>query len=142
MRKPVANLLALGTGLVTCCGLIFAHHGTSVTYQTDKTITVKGVVTEWVFSYPHPQIYFDVKGEHGEVQHWGSELAPTPLMMKKMNVGWTRDSIKPGDQISLTCNPHKVATSNVCLAKQIVINGKELPLVNLNPPTAEPAPTQ
>lgn len=143
MRENWAQVLVLGTGLLAVCGFAFAHHGTSVTYQTDKTITVKGTVTEWVFSYPHPQIYFDVKGEHGEIQHWGSELGPTPLMMKKMNVGWSKDSMKPGDQITLTCNPHKVTSSNVCLAKQIVINGKELPLLNGNPPpTAEQPPTQ
>ena len=77
MRENWAQVLALGTGLLAVGGFAFAHHGTSVTYQTDKTITVKGTITEWVFSYPHPQIYFDVKGEHGEIQHWGSELGPS-----------------------------------------------------------------
>jgi hypothetical protein len=142
MQNSLWKLLTLGVGLFTVCGLTFAHHGTSVTYQMDKVITVKGTITEWVFSYPHPQIYFDVKGENGETQHWGSELGPTPLMMKKMNAGGTRDSMKPGDQLTLTCNPHKVTTSNVCLAKHIVINGKELPLGNGNPPNAEPPATK
>jgi Family of unknown function (DUF6152) len=114
----------------------FAHHGTSVTYQNDKTIVLKGTVTEWDFINPHPQIYFDVKDESGNVQHWGSELGPTPLMMKNMKVGWTRESMKPGDQITLTCNPHKLATATACLAKEIVINGKTIPL-SAAPPTQQ-----
>ena len=43
-------------GLLLICAPIFAHHGTSVTYQTDKTITISGTVTEFSFSYPHPQL--------------------------------------------------------------------------------------
>jgi hypothetical protein len=107
---------------------LFAHHGTSVTYQLDKTITLSGVVTEWAFSYPHPQLYFDVKDDKGNVQHWGSEFGPTPMMMKNMHVGWSRESIKPGDQVTITCNPHKLATANVCLCKELIVNGKKLPL--------------
>src|SRR5262245_32244107 len=78
-----------------------AHHGTSVTYDVTKTITLNGTVTEFSYSYPHPQLYFDVKDANGTVQHWGSEFAPTPLMMKNMNVGWSKDSIKPGDTVMI-----------------------------------------
>ncbi len=105
---------------------VFAHHGTSVTYQTDKTITLTGTVTEWSFSYPHPQLYFDVKDADGNIQHWGSEFAPTPLMMKDMHVGWSRDSIKAGDTITITCNPHRVTGSTACLAREIIVNGKKM----------------
>ena len=61
-----------------------AHHGSSISYQLDKTITLDGIVTEWDYRNPHPQIYFDVKDDQGRVTHWVSELLPTPLMMKNM----------------------------------------------------------
>jgi len=128
--------------LMTCivAGVItgvpaFAHHGTSVTYQTDKTITMTGTVTEFSFSYPHPQLYFDVKDAEGNLQHWGSEFAPTPLMMKNMNIGWARDTIKPGDTVTITCNPHRVAGSTACLAKELIVNGKKLTVGMGRPPT-------
>jgi hypothetical protein len=133
MNRPVSCLI-LGTVLLTGVSL-FAHHGTSVTYQTDKTIILSGVVTEFAFAYPHPQLYFDVKDDKGNVQHWGSELAPTPLMMKNMHVGWSKESIKPGDQVTITCNPHKLSTANVCLCKELIINGKKLPLGPANQQT-------
>ena len=72
-----------------------AHHGSNVSYQLDKTITLTGAVTEWEFVNPHPQIYFDVKNESGEVAHWAAELLPTPSMMKNMQVGWSRTTMKP-----------------------------------------------
>jgi hypothetical protein len=107
---------------------VVAHHGTSVTYDTSRTITVSGTVTEWVFGFPHSQIYFDVLDASGTVTQWGSELAPTPSMLRNLNIGWTKDSIKRGDKMTLTCNPHKDPAATACLARQIVVNGKLLPL--------------
>jgi hypothetical protein len=53
------------TGLAVAVAItgvtLAAHHGTSITYFVDKTITLEGVVTEFVYGYPHPQVYFDVK---------------------------------------------------------------------------------
>jgi len=117
---------------------VLAHHGTSVTYQNDKTITMTGTVTEFSFSYPHPQLYFDVKDANGNVQHWGSEFAPTPLMLKNMHAGWSRDAIKPGDSLTITCNPHKVPGSTACLAKELIVNGKKL-VIGGPPPGQEQA---
>jgi hypothetical protein len=128
MKSKLVKLLALSVGLLLVCATMFAHHGTSVTYQVDKTITLTGTVTEFAYVYPHPQLYFDVKDDKGVVQHWGSEFGPTPMMMKNMHVGWSRESIKPGDTVVITCNPHKVATATACLTKDLIINGKKLPL--------------
>jgi hypothetical protein len=119
----------IGAVILSSAGLpTEAHHGTSVTYDTSKTITVSGTVTEWVFGFPHSQIYFDVLDPSGTVMHWGAELGPTPSMMKKLDVGWNKDSIKAGDKLNLVCNPHKVPGSTACLSKEIYINGKLLPL--------------
>ena len=122
------KLMVLAAGLTVASAPLFAHHGTSITYQIDKTITVTGVVTEWVYAYPHPQLYFDVTQENGTVKHWGSEFGPTPLMMKNANLGWSKTSIKPGDTVTMTCNPHKVPDATACLVKELIINGKPRPL--------------
>jgi hypothetical protein len=130
MKNYWTGLAALILGALLSCTSLFAHHGTNVSYQGDKMITLSGVMTEWSFSYPHPQLYFDVKGENGEVEHWAAELLPTPIMMKSYGVGWSKEAIKPGDQITLGCNPSKVPGAKVCLAKKLMINGKEMPLTN------------
>jgi len=105
-----------------------AHHGSNISYQTDKTITLDGVVTEWDYRNPHPQIYFDVKDKDGTVAHWAAELLSTPLMLKNLNVGWSRTTVKPNDHIVLVCNPSRVAGAKACLAKELTLNGKSWPL--------------
>ena len=64
MKSKLACFCALSAGLLLLSTALLAHHGTSVTYQVDKTITLNGTVTEWAFAYPHPQLYFDVKDEN------------------------------------------------------------------------------
>ena len=128
MRIRLVSFMALAAGLAMVSAPLFAHHGTSITYQVDRTITVNGVVTEWVYAYPHPQLYFDVKCETGKVEHWGSEFGPTPLMMKNLNIGWGKNSIKTGDTVKMTCNPHKVPGATACLVKELIINGKVMRL--------------
>ena len=105
-----------------------AHHGTSVTYQTSRTITLQGTAVEFAYVNPHPQLYFDVKDSNGKTQRWGAEFAPTPLMMKNMKAGWTRNSIKAGDDIVIVCNPHRVADATACLLKELTVNGARLQL--------------
>ena len=126
MKIKLASFIALS--LVVLSAPLFAHHGTSVTYQVDKTITISGTVTEFSFSYPHPQLYLDVKDANGNIQKWGTEWGPTPAMLKNLNVGWTRNSIKPGDQATIVCNPHKVAGATACLLKELTINGNKMKL--------------
>jgi hypothetical protein len=106
----------------------FAHHGSSISYQLDKTITLEGTVTEWDYRNPHPQIYFDVKEKDGPVAHWATELLPTPLMLKNLNVGWSRTTIKPNDHVIVVCNPSRVAGAKACLLKELTINGKSWPV--------------
>ena len=43
-------------------GLVSAHHAV-VGYDRKKTVTMKGVVTEWRWRNPHAFLVFDVKDE-------------------------------------------------------------------------------
>jgi hypothetical protein len=128
MAQRNFHIFSVLTALLATALSAVAHHGSNVSYHTDQTMTIAGTVTEWEFINPHPQIYFDVKTETGEVVHWAAEVLPTPLMMKNMKVGWTRTTLKPGDQIVLVCNPSRVAGAKACLARELKINGKDWPI--------------
>jgi hypothetical protein len=105
---------------------LFAHHGTSISYDSTKPITLKGVVTEFVFLNPHAQLYFDVKEADGKVVHWGGELNSPGNLRRD---GWSKETFKPGDQVMLTLHPSRAGTpvGNVDRSKPVVVNGKELP---------------
>ena len=50
LRVPLF-VVAVAT-LTLACVPLFAHHGTGVAYETEKTVTLKGVVTEWIWANP------------------------------------------------------------------------------------------
>jgi hypothetical protein len=104
----------------------FAHHGTGASYDQSKLVTLTGTVTEFVFSNPHAQLFFEVKDSSGKVVSWGAELQ-SPGNLRR--AGWTKTTFKPGDQITLSVNPSKAGTPIGVLdrAKPVVVNGKPLP---------------
>jgi hypothetical protein len=112
-------LLAVVFGLSAS---VSAHHGNSA-YDESKPVTLKGVVTEFDWVNPHTQIYFDVKDGKGRVAHWGCEtLSPGKLS----RAGWTKDSVKAGDQITITMVVAKTGSPVGFLQKVVFADGREL----------------
>ena len=115
-RRLVISLMVM-----TMTTGVLAHHGTSITYEMDKTITVTGTVDEFDFSYPHPSLFVSVPNEKGQVVKWGVEFLPTPAALKQL--GWNRSSIKMGDKVVMGCHPSK-SGKPVCALQSLTINGK------------------
>ena len=68
IKSPIAL-----AGLLVFSASLFAHHGSRVSYDLTKQVTMKGVVTEYQYQNPHIYIMYDVKDESGSVAHWGVE---------------------------------------------------------------------
>ena len=107
---------------------VSAHHGTSG-YDMDKVITLNGTVTSFNWSNPHCLVRIDVKDSKGDVKDWVVELAAPTLMTRN---GWTRDSLKPGDEVVAETHPAKNgATTGLSGAStsilKFVVNGRALP---------------
>ena len=103
---------------------LFAHHGTNISYDHGKPMTLKGTVTEFVWKNPHAQLYFDVKDEAGNIVHWAGELNSPGVLSGQ---GWTRKMFVPGDEITLSVFPSKAGApvGVVDRSKPITSNGKE-----------------
>jgi len=122
MSKAFGRLLGAVILVLLVSGLTRAHHGNSA-YDESKPITLKGVVTEFDWVNPHTQIYFDVKDATGHVAHWGCEtLSPGRLI----RAGWTKDSLKAGDQITITLVAAKTGAPVGILQKLVFADGREL----------------
>src|SRR5579872_4253623 len=108
------------TLLVT--SVVSAHHGLAA-YDMSKSVTVKGTVTEFSFINPHTAIYLDVKGDKGSTEKWMVE-ADSPNNLAR--AGWTRNTIKTGDEISVVGNQMKDGSKILRLQKILLSDGKEL----------------
>ena len=76
---------------------VHAHHGTNL-YDMTKPVLLKATITKFEWGNPHNQIFFDVTDDKGEVVHWVTSTEPPSAMSEK---GWTRKSLKTGDQVSV-----------------------------------------
>ena len=106
-------------------GTMFAHHGTNISYDNKKEVTLTGTITEFQWSNPHAQLYFDVKDASGKVVGWAAELNSPGVLSRE---GWKRTMFKPGDVVTITLNPSKAGTpvGNTVRSKPILVGGKEV----------------
>ena len=112
--------------VVTYAGSVstFAHHGGGVEYHMDQTLgPISGTVVRFNFAFPHPQIFFDLTNENGNVVRWAAVMRLSPVALRQR--GWTRDSLKPGDTLSVTYSPHRTAPT-VGFARRIEVNDEFL----------------
>jgi uncharacterized protein DUF6152 len=103
MKARLVTSSALFVLLLVAGAPLVAHHG-NVAYDEQHPITIAGNVTEFVWSNPHCQIYLDVKDQKGSVVGWSVESQSPGILRRN---GWSRDSIKPGDHITVTLVPAK-----------------------------------
>jgi len=124
MNSRLLIVAVVTGGLLVVARPIFAHHAQSY-YDRDQQVTFSGTVTEYAFANPHVQIHFDVKDENGTVTSWTAESGPPQRMYR---VGWTKNSLKPGDQVTVTGAPAKDGRHMVSIQKLVAPEGKELTL--------------
>src|ERR1700737_5459408 len=121
MRRKLQIIFVLVAAFLTVQGALFAHHGNAA-YDEKAPVSFKGTVTDFLWVNPHVQIFVDVKNDQGEIVHWGCE---TTSPSKLFRAGWTRDSLKPGDQVTITVFPAKSRAPVGLLHKVVLANGKE-----------------
>lgn len=118
------NTIALGFtfALFIACGTASAHHGSS-NYDLSKPVSVKGTITKFEFINPHSAIYLDAKDDKGNPGQWLIE-ADSPNNLAR--AGWNRESLKPGDQVTVVGNRLKDGSKVLRLQKVIFSDGHEL----------------
>jgi hypothetical protein len=80
-----------------------AHHSFSM-FDAEKTVTLKGTVKEFEWTNPHSWLRVMVTDDSGTPREWALEMG-SPLQQQR--VGWKPDSVKPGDQVTVTIHPLK-----------------------------------
>ena len=108
MKTKLAVVL-VGTGLLLAARPVVAHHAFAAEFDADKPVKLTGAVTKVEWMNPHTWFYIDVTDEAGKVTNWGLEMgSPNGLM----RAGWTRNSMKVGDVITVEASRAKNGTPN------------------------------
>jgi hypothetical protein len=122
VRRRLSTVMAVAAGVLMAVVPLFAHHGTAA-YDTSRTVTVSGTVTEFRFVNPHVLVLWEVKDEAGNIQRWSGERSGPNSMAR--NAGWTRNTLKPGDQVTISGRQAKNGTHTMAISK-ILLNGKDI----------------
>ena len=122
MRNMVRVVFLVGLAAWMVAVPVLAHHGNAA--YDNKTVTVKGIVTAWVWTNPHSFLKFDAKDDKGSIVHWiGEWNAPSTLI----NFGITAKSFKPGEEVMVTMNGISKAGSRIGRITKVVLpDGQEL----------------
>ena len=131
MKGKFLMCVALGIGLSIFSLPLFAHHGDTA-YDMGKSVTLKGTVTQYVWANPHCILLFDVTDDRGQVVPWSAETENPSSMV---HYGWTKDSIKPGEQVTITVIPAKNGKPIGRIVEVVLPNGQKLAGRGLQGPT-------
>jgi len=101
-----------------------AHHSFAM-YDQTRTVTLKGAIKTFLWSNPHVVIWLVGSPETGGApQTWTVELT-SPGNLER--IGWSRDSLKPGDAVELKILPLRNGSPGGAFkSAKILATGQEL----------------
>lgn len=68
----------------------------------ETTLTFDGTVVEYAWRNPHVYVVVDTLDDNGETVQWSVQTSSTMTVSRS---GWTRDSLVPGDRVTIAAHP-------------------------------------
>ena len=130
MKRNLAHFLIVAACSMLAAGSIAAHHGVAG-YGAGKPQSITGIITQFEFINPHAIIHMDVKDDKGQVVNWQGEMT-SPNHLVRAAVPWTRDTLKPGDQITMIGLVAKNGSPSMRVQKVLRANGEEIKQGEIN----------
>jgi len=125
----ISKVLAAGVLSASLASSLSAHHSFAVFFDDTKSLEITGSVTEFKFSNPHAIISLDVKSKDGVVEPWKAETNAVTLLRRR---GWTKDSLKFGDIVTLEGWPSRDGARYMRMRKLTKADGTVLGTPVLN----------
>lgn len=130
----ISRAALLASALLILPALVEAHHATAM-FDTNKEVTVQGVVKEFQFTNPHSWLLVDVTNKDGSVTTWGFEAEGPSTMLRN---GIHKGDLPPGTKVTVTAHPMKDGQPAGDWLKAVRADGVE---INPRPrPANAPAP--
>jgi hypothetical protein len=93
--------------LLVAAGIPVVAHHSFAAFDQSREVTMKGQVSQFQWTNPHSWLVVKVKGASGQDEEWSFEML-SPNVLRRM--GWKRDTVKVGDQVTVTANPARDGT--------------------------------
>ena len=124
VASPLVCTVTLAPAVLCNPHWVSAHHSYAM-FDNSKTITVKGTIARLEWTNPHVFVWLYVKkgNQPGEFDLYGFENGPITMLMR---VGWTRDSFKAGDRVSVQYFPLKDGRPGGSFIRAVFENGSVL----------------
>jgi len=120
--KRFLFIFVLAVGLLPVSRPAFAHHSVAE-FDMANVSTIKGTVTRYEWTNPHAYIYLEVKDDKGGTEEWMAELGSLGMLAR---ANWKKDTVKPGDQITVYGNRAKDGRFMIHIDHIVFPNGQEL----------------
>ena len=105
MGERSTPIVAMVCAFSAICAPAAAHHSALI-FDRSSVVAFQGVVTRFNWTNPHVYLYVETPDDNGEIVEWEIETDATPILVRS---GWTADSLRPGDTVSLRANPERNA---------------------------------
>src|SRR5579863_312598 len=122
MKAKFAVAIAV-LGLIASAAPLLAHHSFAAEYDANKKVNISGTVTKVEWMNPHARFYVDVKDDKGVTTNWEFELGSPNGLMRN---GWTRNSLKQGDVITVAGSLAKDGSHLANASSVTTENGKKV----------------
>ena len=123
MRVNAHALLLVMVIVLAYGGRTRAHHSFAAEFDAQKPVTLKGTVVKWEMINPHGWITIDVPGPDGKTAQWMIETSnPNGLM----RLGWSKRSLKPGDEITVEAYRAKDGSNTANAARVTLADGRKV----------------
>lgn len=106
------TLSLLPGSILLMAGGVQAHHSHASFYNLDEIVEITGVVKSFLLVNPHPEIVIEVTGSDGEPAEVIVYAQAYAGQMREMG-GWTEDSVKIGQTVTVVGHPGRSSVSSV-----------------------------
>ena len=133
--RRVWRALAVAAVAVAAAAPAFSHHSAAM-FDATKTVEHKGTVKKFLWVNPHSLLIVSVSDSRGGIEEYSYEANGPGYLVRN---GWKRETLKPGDEITVVSNPLIDGRPGGNLVEVTLPDGRKLSARPGQAPAAVPA---